>query len=256
MSSRQTPTIVALGVAAALGAAVAYKKLKVAKKKDIKITYFDLAATPGEKLRLALCLTVGKGGFTDDRVAFKDWPARKAAMKYGQMPCVTIDGVDNFQSGALLRHIGATFGDGSLYPLGDSGLVLKIEEMLGVAEDLQRDFMPALYVGMRPGKLGHGELEGDAKKAKVKQMREAFLTEDLPKHMEFISAALQTSKGGFIAGTSHMTIADCQLLPQLYYFTKGVADYVPKDCLEPWPQVTAYIARMRAVPAIKEWYGL
>ena len=35
--------------------------------------YFDIKAAPGEKLRLALVLSVGKAGFEDDRVKFADW---------------------------------------------------------------------------------------------------------------------------------------------------------------------------------------
>lgn len=31
------------------------------------------------------------------------------------------------------------------------------------------------------------------------------------------------------------TIADLQILAQLRYFTKGVADHVPADCLKPFP---------------------
>lgn len=169
MSSKATPTVcLAFGaVATAVGAALLFKKVQGLKKKEVKVTYFDLAATPGEKLRLALVLAVGKDGFTDDRVKFADWPERKKSMKYGQMPVVTIDGVDNYQSGATLRHIGARLGDGSLYPINDAAQVLKIEEMLGLADDLQRAWNPALYVGMKPSALGHGALEGDAKAAKV-----------------------------------------------------------------------------------------
>lgn len=35
--------------------------------------------------------------------------------------------------------------------------------------------------------------------------------------------------------------------PQLLYFTKGVADHVPKDCLDKYPQVMAYLARFKAL---------
>ena len=86
-------------------------------------------------------------------------------------------------------------------------------------------------------------------------MREAFLKDELPTYMGFLTKALRASGGPYIAG-EHLTIADCQLLPQLTYFTKGVADFVPASCLDAWPEVVAYIARLRAVPAIKGWYGL
>ena len=53
-----------------------------------------------------------------------------------------------------------------------------------------------------------------------------------------------------------LTIADCQLFCQLSYFERGVADYVPKDCMVAYPEVVAYMARIKAIPAIKDWYGL
>lgn len=52
------------------------------------------------------------------------------------------------------------------------------------------------------------------------------------------------------------TIADLRLLPQLRYFQKGAADFVPTTCLDAYPHVTAWIARMMALPQIKEWYAV
>jgi len=227
------------------------------KPSDIKVTYFDILATPGEKLRLALMLTVGKGGFTDERIKGSDWPAVKEARKpkYGQMPIVSVDGNECYQSGAVLRYVGANLGDGSLYPVHDAAACMRIEEMLGLADDLQRAFTPAIYVGMRPAYLGYPTDWPDAEKqAKVKALRDAFVANELPKYMEFLTRELQQT-GAFIAGPN-VTIADCQLYPQLHYFERGVADYIPKTVLDAYPVVTAYLNRMRAVPAIKEWYGL
>jgi len=240
-----------------VGAAVyyLYKTLK-SKPSKIKVTYFDISATPGEKLRLALVLTVGKNGFEDDRVKFDKWPSVKESRKpkYGQMPIISIDGVDTYQSGSALRYFGSTLGDGSLYPVDDTAACMKIEEMIGLADDLQGAWVPSLYIGMRPGYLGHGDLEGAAKDAKVKSMREEFLANAFPQKMAFIEAELKAT-GAFIAGPK-MTIADCQLFCQLNYFTKGVADHIPKTCLDAYPAITAYLARVKAIPAIKEWYGL
>lgn len=173
---------------------------------------------------------------------------------FEKLPVVTINGQEFFQSSATLRYIGSQLGDGSLYPKDNASACLKIDEMLGLADDLQRAWTPALYVGMRPAWLGHEFSSDDDKAAMMKKMREKFLKDDLPVYMGFIVAALKET-GAFIAG-SNPTIADCQLLPQLAYFTKGIADFVPKDCLEPYPEIIAYINRMNAVPAIKEWYGL
>lgn len=202
-------------------------------------------------------LTVGKGGFEDERVKFPEWAKLKETRKpkYGQMPIVTLDGKEFCQSGAMLRYFGSVLGDGSLYPVDDVEACMKIEEMLGLADDLNRAWSPALYIGMRPAMLGYpADLADDEKKAKVKQMREAFVANEMPKYLEFISRELKET-GAFIAGPT-VTIADCQLYCQLAYFARGVADHVPKTVLDAYPEVTKYLARMKAIPAIKDWYGL
>merc|ERR1712187_603153 len=100
---------------------------------------------------------------------------------------------------------------------------------------------------------GHPE-EWPDKAATVQKMRENFLATDMPKFMDFFTKKLETT-GAFLSG-SKPTIADLQLLPQLRYFTKGVADHVPADSLAPYPVITAWIARMLEIPQIKKLYAL
>ena len=38
------------------------------------------------------------------------------------------------------------------------------------------------------------------------------------------------------------------------YYTRGVADYVPKDCIDKYPVVVAWIARFKALPALSSHY--
>jgi glutathione S-transferase len=245
-----------IGAGAALAVAVSTfflkKKKKKATPKKISVKYFGMPATPGEKLRLALCLTVGKDNFTDDRVVFGTWKDMKPTVKYQQLPVLYLDDVEYHQSGAALRYIGGNLGDGSMYPLDDAEMLLKIEEMIGVLDDLQRSWMPALYISMRPASMGYAGISDEDKTAKAKEMREAFLANDLPKYMGFLTAALEAGGNQVLCGET-LTIADCQCLPQLHYFTRGVADFVPADCLDKYTVVVEYLTRVKAVPAIKEW---
>eukprot|EP00913_Durusdinium_trenchii_P030037 g28148.t1 len=57
-------------------------------------------------------------------------------------------------------------------------------------------------------------------------LREEFLKDSLPKFMEFFTKKLEKT-GTFFCG-DQPTIADLQILAQLRYFTKGVADHVPR----------------------------
>jgi len=111
---------------------------------------------------------------------------------------------------------------------------------------------PCIYISMRPQKYAYPmDMEKEAKDAKMKQLRETFLADDLPRFMGFFTKALDGKD--FLCG-SEPTLADCWALPSLRYYTKGIADYIPKDCMEPYPAVTAYIARMMALPAVAKWY--
>ena len=136
---------IGIGVGGAIVAFLAAKRLRLTAPSSIKLTYFDIAATPGEKIRLALAFNSVK--FVDCRLKFPDWAALKPKTKYGTLPILECDGVEMYQSGAMLRYIGR-MGDGSLYPVDDATKCFKIEEMLGVADDLQRAWSPALYLGM------------------------------------------------------------------------------------------------------------
>jgi hypothetical protein len=180
--SMQSLVGVAVG---ALGAYVVYRLTCGTKTpKSLKLTYFDIKAAPGEKIRVrrtasnvaralnaSLCgrlsktrvrvplpqLTLKLAGvpFIDRRVKFPDWPELKKKTKYGQMPFVEADGEEYFQSGSLLRWTGQ-MGSGALYPASTDPIACrKIEEMMGFAEDLTRAWQPAMYISMRHEGYGH-----------------------------------------------------------------------------------------------------
>lgn len=158
----------------------------------------------------------------------------------------------------MLRWVGATCGDGSLYPLSDATLLYDIEEVLALCDDLERAWTPALYVAMRPSIYGHPEDWAPAGKAAVVQkLRErfAFDAEGLPRFLGYLSTRLEASAGGFLCG-AQPTIADLRLLPQLRHFQLGKADHVPANILDQAPAVIAWIQRMLELPAIAEWYSL
>lgn len=237
-------------IGAGVGIAIYIFKKKPKQPQNVKLTYFDIAAAPGEKVRLAL--TLMKVPFTDNRIKFPDWAALKPTTKYGSLPIMEVDGEMVYQSGAMLRYAGR-LGDGSLLPVDDVAMCIKIDEMLGVGEDLQRAWTPALYLGMgRHASFGY-PAEWPAKAEVVTALREKFVQEELPKYMTYLTNELSAT-GAFLCGAKP-TIADCQLFPQVFYFTKGVADHVPKDCLAGYPVVVAWLDRMKAIPEVKAFMG-
>jgi len=199
-----------------------------------------------------LALTVNQVPFEDDRIQFKDWPGLKTSTKFGQLPMMSINDQEPFaQSHAMLRYAG-TLGKGSLYP-SDPMDRIKVEEALGVLGDFDRSWSPNFHVSRNPQKFGLDiEVNSDEHKALIKKMREKWMKEELPDLMKNMQLLLEKN-GGFLAGGA-LTIADCQALPMLRNFTRGIVDYIPKDVFDAFPAISSYLDRVMSVPEIGEWY--
>lgn len=220
------------------------------KTPSLKITYFNIQGV-AEKVRLALVLSGIP--FEDERVTFEQWGTMKASTPYGQLPLMKIDGGRTVtQSAGMLNYVGG-LGDGSLYPSCPKKR-LAIDEVIGLAGDFDKAWLPAFYLGMRPANFGYPEdfNKTDEGKEKIKAMREEFVATKLQDFLGHYTKFLKANK--FFCG-DHPTIADCQILPQLARFASGGLDHVPADCLEGHPEIVAWMTRMRAIPAIKAWYG-
>lgn len=216
---------------------------------EVKITYFPIEAV-AEPLRLTMvCAGID---FTDCRVVGDAWDALKPKTKYGQMPFMEVDGKQMYQSDALLRYIATVLDpSSSLYP---QDLHFEVDEALGVIADFDKGFMPAHYMGMRPESLGH-HIEGDAKAAKVQQMREKWVADGLPKMLDQLISVIDGNGGGpFLCGKT-MTIADIALLRRLRMQTGGFVDHVPATCLQTHPRIVQYMENLMVVPKIAEWYA-
>ncbi|CAK0880835.1 unnamed protein product, partial [Prorocentrum cordatum] len=117
-------------------------KPKARKTPTLKLTYFNIEGVV-EKVRLALVL--GGIEFEDERVSFDKWQEMKPTTKYGQLPLMQIGDAEPLaQSGAMLRWCGRL---ARLYP---PSMALKIEEAIGLEEDIGKLVQPSLYVGMKP----------------------------------------------------------------------------------------------------------
>jgi len=216
------------------------------------LTYFNIEAV-AEKCRLALVMT--GTDFTDERVEFQDWPARKSSTPYGQMPTFNLnDGSKLYaQSNAIVRYVCNKYDQsGKLYPINDPIKNLNVEEAIGLVEDFQKDWLPCLYIGMMHTKFGYPE-EWPEKPTVVKQLREKWLAEGLPKFMGFFVDMIKKNGGSFLCGPD-ITLADLYLLPQLRYFQKGIAEHVPSTCLDAYPEIIQYMDACYKVPQLAKWY--
>jgi hypothetical protein len=105
---------------------------------------------------------------------------------------------------------------------------------------------PCWQVERFPEKYGHDT--ATAGPELTRRLRERFFQNDFPRFMRFIVTQLRASAAHgsrYIAGGGQLSIADCHLLPQLDYFRRAPGNFVPKDCLEPYPEVRDYLHRLR-----------
>jgi prostaglandin-H2 D-isomerase / glutathione transferase len=220
----------------------------------ITLTYFDIEGV-AEPVRLALLLT--KTPFEDHRIKFPEWSALKPTTPFGVLPVMTLEenGPMRSQSKALLRYIGTTYNASpSSYNLYPADKLLDIEEAIGVVEDMNTSFSPALYIGMNPTRFGHPEGYGKTEEgqAKIRTMREAWITSELPKWLGFLETMLTKNGGTFLVGGD--TPTDCVAIAALRNFTRGHLDYVNPECLAGHPTIVQYIQTFCALPEIQGKY--
>jgi len=217
-----------------------------------RLKYFAIEGV-AEKVRLTFKMAGVE--FVDDRFAMSEWPTVKPTTPNGQVPLLYIGDRIITQSGAMARWVAAQ-GNGSLYPVRNLELCLKIDELIGYLDDDARDYRTPLYMGMRPSAFGYPDDYNTTPEGKemIKTMREGYVANDLPRYMGHLTAALRESGGPYLTGKS-ITLADLFWLPRLRHLCSGVADHIPKDCLDSYTEVCRYRDAVMAVPTIADWYA-
>lgn len=219
----------------------------------VKLTYFNMRGA-AEKIRLAFILNGVE--FEDDRVEFADWPKLKGSTKFGQMPLLELDdGTVIAQSDAILRYAGSV-GEGKLVPQ-DLKEQAKVNEALGVLEDLFRSALGRFFLARDPTAFGHEDevKESEEGKAMIKKMHDKWVSEELPKFIGFIEKLLEQNGGDFLASKDFPTIADCFAVSLLNEMENGFLSFVPSGYLDSSPAVKAYVQRFMEIPEVVQWYS-
>ena len=122
-------------------------------------------------------------------------------------------------------------------------------------EDLFQSFLPNIFITRVPTKFGHPEefAKTPEGQAKVKELREKWVAEELPTFLKIFSSMLEKN-GSWLAGGDEPTIADCVAVPLLRSYTRGYIDHVPTTCLNDYPKVVEYIKRFCSHEKIKGRY--
>nr|XP_020028045.1 glutathione S-transferase P [Castor canadensis] len=147
----------------------------------------------------------------------------KASCLYGQLPKFQDGDLTLYQSNAILRHLGRSFG---LYGKDQREAAL-VDMVNDGVEDIRSKYIALIYTNYEAGK-------NDYVKA-------------LPTHLKPFETLLSQNKGGqaFIVG-DQISFADYNLLDLL--LTHKV---LAPSCLDAFPLLSAYVSRLSGRPKVK-----
>ncbi|XP_008580126.1 PREDICTED: glutathione S-transferase P [Galeopterus variegatus] len=161
----------------------------------------------------------------EEVVSLETWQqgSLKASCLYGQLPKFQDGDLTLYQSNAILRHLGRTLG---LYGKDQKEAAL-VDMVNDGVEDLRSKYIVLIYTNYDTGK-------DDYVKA-------------LPGHLKPFETLLSHNQGGqaFIVG-NQISFADYNLLDLLL-----IHQVLAPRCLDTFPLLSAYVARLSARPKIK-----
>ncbi|XP_029770918.1 glutathione S-transferase P [Suricata suricatta] len=147
----------------------------------------------------------------------------KASCLYGQLPKFQDGDFTLYQSNAILRHLGRTFG---LYGKDQREAAL-VDVVNDGVEDLRCKYATLIYTNYEGGKQDY--------------------VKALPDHLKPFETLLSQNRGGqaFIVG-DQISFADYNLLDLLLNH-----QVLAPGCLDPFPLLSAYVERLCARPKLK-----
>jgi len=191
---------------------------------NIKLTYFP-ARGRAETSRLILAFAGKK--YTDERIDFGEFGARKSSMPYGQVPLLEYDGVTICQSITITRFLATECGLAGKDNLENA----KIDEVVDAVSDL---------LTARNGFV----FESDAKLKEEKIAK--FKNETAPNALKNLEATLTRRGGQYFSGRV-TSWAD------LHFF--AIMEHVMGAgvTLDKFPKLKNLMERTREIPNIKKW---
>ena len=169
----------------------------------MKLEYFG---AHGRCLSIRMMLELGKQEFEDIKLDPAAFGANKGSGKYkfGQVPVLTLeDGTELYQSYSIMRYLGQTLTNGSMYPAGkDAMLSFNIECALAKDESIIGKYIGFLvpFLPFYKDKDTHFT---------------NFVTEHFPKYLEHVEGLLSKSAGKYLFNDD-LTIADFSTFGHLF----------------------------------------
>ncbi|KAJ1492635.1 hypothetical protein T484DRAFT_1930799 [Baffinella frigidus] len=212
----------------------------------IKLTYFDIDGV-AEKVRI--CLRTASPApipFEDVRVAFPEFAALKPTLPNGQLPIMQIDdGPVMTQSAGMFRWAGRLSGHMPQDPMEQ----LKVEEIMGLVEDMAKEISPSLYITRKPEDFGHFGVAPEKLTEFQLKLRANIAAPGSAFHKVAanLEKKLEGSTSGWFCGDKP-TCADIEMFVRMHWLKKGVLDGIPTDIWSTYPNLEKMFAQMAAIP--------
>ena len=200
---------------------------------QLKLTYFNIHGGRAEPVRLAL--HIGGIPFEDHRFTFAQFAEVRKSTPFGQVPTLTVDGVQVTQCDSILRFAGKLAG---LYPL-DAFQALLCDEVMYVVEEASVKLGPTF------------RMTGDAQR----EARTALVNDSIPVYLGWLQSQLQAHGGEYFAD-NRLTVADLKVFADVSALKSGRLDHVPADLVDKVaPALNAHMQRIAENPAVAQYYA-
>ena len=199
----------------------------------IKLTYFDFHGGRAEPARLAF--SIGGVPFEDHRFAGTEFPEIRKSTPFGQVPVLTVNGVQVTQCDAITRYAGKLAG---LYPT-DPFQALLCDEVMYVVEEANVKLGPTF------------RMKGEEQKA----ARQALVEGAMPVYLSWLQKQLLAHGGEYFAD-NRLTVADLKVFVDVRTLNSGRFDHVPTNLVEKVaPALNEHMRRVSSIPEVAAYYA-
>ena len=154
---------------------------------------------------------------------------------FGQFPILQVDGKTLAQTGAIARFCGKLSG---LYPINDDFAAAKVDEVIDLATDINKQMSPALR-------------EKDPKFRM--ELRQELSEAILPRWLGFLEKLLEDNGDtGYFVGES-FSVADLAIWRLCGWISSGIIDGLSVNLLDSLPLLNNHQTIISNLPKVAEW---
>jgi len=198
----------------------------------LKVTYFDIAGSRGEEVRLALAIAGLE--FDDNRINRETLRVLKPDLPFATIPTLEVQGQRLIgQTNAILRYIGRQHG---LHP-EEPFEAARHDSLMDAAEELRTRITPTMQIQ-----------DVTEKKA----ARQKLAIDYLPRWGRCVERFI--GEGPFVGGDLP-SVADIKLYMINKWISDGNIDDIPTDLFDPYTKLKTVANGIRTHPAVMAWYA-